>query len=179
MSDPVRNEEIKHSNEPQIDWFIFSMGTLLLLAVVIPIVFAPQWSENIIALAFSFITVQFGAWYVVAATGIFIFLVFIAVSKKGGLKLGPADGEPEYSKFSWASMLFCTGIGASLVYWGATEWTFYYDAPPFSVEPRSDEAILWASSYGMYHWGPLAWALYCLPTVAFCLSYHHKGAPIL
>lgn len=76
-------------------------------------------------------------------------------------------------------MLFCTGIGASLLYWGATEWTFYYDAPPFSVQPRTDEAILWASSYDMYHWGPLAWAFYCLLTVAFCLSYHYKGAPIL
>ncbi len=174
--DKIESEDV---NTPRIDWFIFGGGTLLLLAVVIPILVAPQWSERRIAGAFRFITEEVGIFYIIAACTIFVYLLAIALGEKGRLVLGPPGVKPAYSRFSWVAMLFCTGIGASLVYWGATEWTFYYDNPPFSVEPRSDAAILWASSYGMFHWGPLAWALYCLPTVAFCLSYHYKGTPIL
>ena len=49
--------------------------------------------------------------------------------------------EPEYSEFSWISMLFCAGIGASLLYWSATEWVFYYTSPPFGLTSRSDDAL--------------------------------------
>jgi BCCT family betaine/carnitine transporter len=170
---------VADTNTPRIDWFIFAGGSLLLLAVVIPIIVAPQWSELQIAEAFGYITEEMGIFYIIAACTILVYLLVIAFGKNGGLVLGPPGVEPAYSKFSWVAMLFCTGIGASLVYWGATEWTFYYDGPPFSIEPRSDEAVLWASSYGMFHWGPLAWAMYCLPTVAFCVSYHIKETPIL
>ncbi len=74
--------------------------------------------------------------------------------------LGPDGVAPSHSKFSWAAMLFFTGIGCSLIYWGAAEWAFHYVSPPFGVEPRSEEAVLWASSYGMFHWGLQPWLLY-------------------
>ncbi len=31
-------------------------------------------------------------------------------------------------------MLFCVGIGASILYWSMIEWAYYYQAPPFQVE---------------------------------------------
>lgn len=164
---------------PRIDWFIFFAGSFLLAMVVVPIVVEPEWSATMIDFAFGFITTDVGIWYVITACVIFFFLIGLAISSKGRIILGPPGEEPAYSRFAWVAMLFCTGIGAALVYWGATEWTFYYQAPPFSVEPRSNEAIIWASTYGIFHWGPFAWALYCLPTVAFCISYHYRNAPIL
>ena len=167
------------SNGSQIDWFIFFVGTALLVAVVVPIVVAPEWSFGVIQTAFRFLTNQFGVFYVIAACLTIVFLLWISISKYGGIVLGPEGTKPEYSKFSWAAMLFCTGIGGSLIYWGAAEWVFYYIEPPYGVEPKSAEAILWASSYGMYNWGPVAWALYCLPTIAFCCSYHIRQIPVL
>ena len=167
------------SNGSQIDWFIFFVGTALLAAVVIPIVVAPEWSFGVINAAFKFITNEFGVYYVWAACIIFLFLLWLSVSRFGGVVLGPAGTEATYSKFSWAAMLFCTGIGSALIYWGAAEWAFYIGNPPYGVEARSDEAILWAATYGMFHWGPVAWALYCLPTIAFCCSYHIRDIPVL
>ncbi len=167
------------SNGSQIDWFIFLAGTALLTAVVIPIVVAPEWSFRIINVSFQFITREFGVYYVWAACIIFVFLLWLSISKYGGIVLGPEGTEPAYSKFSWAAMLFCTGIGASLIYWGASEWALYIGDPPYGIEANSDEAIMWASTYGMFHWGPLAWGLYCLPTIAFCCSYHIREIPVL
>ena len=168
-----------NNEKPQIDWFIFVAGTALLLTIVIPITLKPEWSFGVVNAAFSFLTQHLGVYYVIAACLTFVFLLWIAFSDLGGIVLGPADLAPTHSKFSWGAMLFCTGIGASLIYWGATEWAFYYIEPPFGVEPKSDEAISWASSYGIFHWGPIAWTLYCLPTVAFCCSYHIQKIPVL
>jgi len=167
------------SNGSQIDWFIFIFGTALLAAVVIPIVVAPEWSFGIINISFQYITNVFGVYYVWAACIVFVFLVWLSISRFGGIVLGPEGTKAAYSKFSWAAMLFCTGIGSALIYWGAAEWAFYIGDPPYGVEPNSSEAILWASTYGMFHWGPVAWALYCLPTIAFCCSYHIRNIPIL
>ncbi len=165
--------------KPQIDWFIFIGGTLVLLAAVVPIAVAPEWSIKIVAAAFSFLTQQFGVYYIVAACAILVFLLWVAINDFGGTILGPTGVAPSHSRFSWAAMLFCTGIGSSLIYWGAAEWAFYYTKPPFGVAPESDVAMLWASSYGMFHWGPVGWSLYCLPTIAFCCSYHIRNIPVL
>lgn len=167
------------SNGSQIDWFIFIVGSALLAAVVIPIVVVPDWSFSVINTAFQFITNELGVYYVWAACLIFVFLVWLSISRFGGIVLGPEGTEAAYSKFSWAAMLFCTGIGSSLIYWGAAEWAFYIGEPPYGVTPNSDEAILWASTYGIFHWGPIAWGLYCLPTIAFCCSYHIRNIPVL
>ena len=51
----------------------------------------------------------------------------------------------------------------------AIEWAYYVQAPPFGAEPFSDKAYDWAASYGLHHWGFVAWALYSLPTLA--ISY--------
>lgn len=164
---------------PSTDWFIFIAGSALLLSVVLTIVISPEWSADVINIARAYLTGEFGVWYILGTCIVFVFLVVLALSEKGRIILGPADEPPTYSRFSWVAMLFCTGIGASLIYWGATEWVFYYDDPPFQITPGSDDAIIWAATYGMFHWGPFAWALYCLPTVAFCISYHYKNAPVL
>ena len=115
-----------------------------MLAAVVPIVVAPEWSFKMVNAAFSFLTQQFGIYYIIAACTIVVFLLWISISNFGGTVLGLDGVAPSHSKFSWAAMLFCTGIGSSVIYWGAAEWAFYYNAPPFGVVPRSDEAMLWA-----------------------------------
>jgi len=104
-----------------------------------------------------------------------LFLLILAVSKYGNLVMGNEDEEPEYGLFGWSSMLFCSGIGASLVLWGTTEWVYYYLDPPFNADPKSIEAIAWATSYGLFHWGITGWALYCLPAVAMAYAYHVRN----
>jgi BCCT family betaine/carnitine transporter len=98
----------------------------------------------------------------VAAIG---FLAWLAASRYGRTKLGEADESPEFGTFSWVAMLFCAGVGAGLMFWCVTEWSYYYVSPPFGAEPRTPDAAEWASTYGLFHWGFTAWAFYCLPAV--------------
>lgn len=167
----------KPTGRVEIDGLIFSLGSLILLSVIVPILWAPDETTTFIGQLFDFLTNELGILYVILAIFVTVFLLAIALGRFGSIRLG--DAEPVHSNFSWAAMLFCAGIGASLLYWGAAEWVFYYTAPPFGVEPRSAEAIGWATSYGIFHWGPVGWAFYCLPTVALGLSYHRARIPVL
>ncbi|MFP5303897.1 BCCT family transporter, partial [Cobetia sp. SIMBA_158] len=47
-----------------------------------------------------------------------MFVIYIVISDIGKIKLGRPEETPEFSDSSWASMLFCGGIGASILYWG-------------------------------------------------------------
>ncbi|MFP6807878.1 MAG: BCCT family transporter [Pseudomonadales bacterium] len=170
--------EPKESTPHQIDWFIFSVGCGLLIAIVVPIILAPEASFTVIDSVFTFLTQRLGVLYILSAIIVLTFLLWIALSRHGNIVLGDI-AEPEHGTFSWAAMLFCAGIGASLIYWGSAEWVFYYVAPPFGIEPKSAESVLWASSYGMFHWGPIGWAFYCLPAVALGCSYHVQKIPSL
>ncbi len=156
-----------------IDWFILLTGSGLLLVVVLSIIVFPETSDAVISRSVGFLTRQLGVVYVFAAISVFLLLLGIAFSRYGAVHLG--DGDPVYSTFSWTAMMFCAGIGASLIYLSAIEWVYYFEAPPFGIEAGSDESIGWAASYGIFHWGPIGWAFYCLPAVAIACSYYIKG----
>ena len=88
------------TDDVRIDWFIFTVGSLLLLMVVIPIVIAPELSEKMVASAFTFVTGQIGVWYVISGFGIFIYLMSLTISQKGRIVLGPPGVTADYSNFS-------------------------------------------------------------------------------
>ena len=150
----------------------------MLLATILPIVFMPAQSADWVNRSFEFVTQGFGILYIITAVFATVFLIWIALGRYGSIVFG-SGAKPAYGRFAWASMLFCTGIGGSLIYWGGAEWVYYYVDPPFGIAARSDEAVYWAASYGLFHWGPVGWAIYCLPAVALGCSYHIEGLPSL
>ena len=140
-----------HQSDPaKPDWLIFGLSAGLLALVIFPVVLLPEASQSVINSTFALITQELGVIYIILTAGIIGLLLYVALCPWGNIRLGRETAR--YSKFSWISMLFCCGIGGSVIYWGATEWVFYYTAPPFEAAARSNEATVWAASYGMFHW---------------------------
>lgn len=162
-----------------IDWLTFIGAFLLLMAVTLPLVFFPESGRVIVGLANEYMTTNFGILYLAMGLGAFFFLIFVAFSKNGHIKLGEEGEEPEFNTFSWAAMLFAAGIGSSILYWSVIEWVYYYQGPPFGLEPESPEAIPWATAYGMFHWGPIAWAIYTLPALPIAYFYYVRKKSVL
>jgi len=133
-------------------------------------------TNDLLEKAYELVASNLGVAYLAMGLLTLLFLLILAMSKYGNIKLGREDEKPEYGNFGWASMLFCSGIGASLVLYGTTEWVDYYLKPPFGAEPKSSEAIVWASTYGMFHWGIIGWAIYCFPGVAIGYSYYVRNS---
>ena len=162
-----------------VDWFIFITSALLILGVCVPLAMYPEGGKAVLDAGFNYVTQELGVIYVVLAGAALVVLLVLAFGRHGETRLGPPDSKPEFSTFSWAAMLFCGGIGTSVVYWGTIEWAYYYQAPPFGVAAESSQALAWATAYPLFHWGFTGWALYCLPGVAIAYAYHVAGAPTL
>ena len=64
----------------EVDWFIFGVGCLILLAIIVPLVVAPQWSGDMINATFDKVTSELGVFYVIAAIATLGFLLWIAIS---------------------------------------------------------------------------------------------------
>jgi len=152
------------------------LTVLVTLLILIPMFIAPMATNKFLNQAYEIVASNLGVVYLAMGLLTLLFLLILAMSRYGNIKLGKEDEKPEYGNFGWASMLFCCGIGASLVLYGTTEWVDYYLKPPFGAEPKSIEAIAWASTYGMFHWGIIGWAIYCFPGVAIGYSYYVRNS---
>ena len=71
---------------------------------------------------------------------------------------------------SWCSMLFAAGIGATLLYWSTVEWIEYFNILSNDPKLDNDKVMQYSRTYPIFHWGPTAWAIYCLPVIAFGLA---------
>ena len=162
-----------------IDKPTFFGAVFLLVAVVVPLALFPAEGAYWIAIAKTFMTDTMGVLYLALGLAAVMFMTYVIFSDIGQIKLGDPDEKPEYGTASWAAMLFCGGIGASILYWGTIEWAYYYQAPPFQLEPGSEEAIQWAATYGIFHWGPVAWCIYMIPALPIAYFFHVRKNPVL
>jgi BCCT family betaine/carnitine transporter len=144
----------------------------IIAAAGIFLLVSPETAAPMLQSLYDYIAIEFGIFYLLASVAAISFLVWLAASRFGHVRLGDSDGEPEFATLSWIAMLFCAGVGAGLMYWCVVEWAFYFESPPFGAEPRSTEAAEWGSTYGMFHWGFTAWAFYCLPALAIAYPYY-------
>ncbi len=153
------------------------LGALsIILAACIPLIMAPDEGERVINILFKFVTVEMGWLYMLAGMGSFILLMWFAFGPFSHKRLGD---KIEYSTFSWIGMLFCAGVGAGIMFGGSIDWA-YYAAYPMHGEPAgSPRALEWGTAYGMFHWGPICWAIYATLAVPIGYSYYVKRIPIL
>ncbi len=165
--------------EPKIDRAVFSLAVLVVLVVCLPLGLMPGKAGPVLLSVYDWIASNLGVFYQWFAIAVIGFLGWLAFGRYGNVRLGDPDDRPEFSTFSWVGMLFCAGVGAGLLYWAAIEWVAYYEKPPYGVEPRSTEAVEWATAYGLFHWGLTAWCLYALPTIAIAYPYYVKKVPFL
>lgn len=176
---PMGPHKPEEKPDTRLDKFIFFGVIILMLGVTVPLILFPQQGADWVAAAKTFITDTFGVFYLALGVVAVIFVIFISFSDIGSIKLGRPEDEMEFKTASWAAMIFCGGIGASILYWGIIEWAYYYQGPPFDIAPGSPDAIRWASTYGIFHWGPVAWSIYLIPAIPIAYFAHVRNSPQL
>jgi len=118
-------------------------------------------------------------WYYIGIVAMFLFFcIWLAFSRYGNLRLGDDDSRPEYSNFSWFSMLFSAGMGIGLVFWSIAEPIYHFQSNPFITEGLTPEAAQVAMRLTFFHWGLHPWAIYVV--VGLSLSYfsYRKKLPL-
>ena len=121
-------------------------------------------------------------WFYVSGVTIFLlFLVFIAISRFGRLRLGEDDSKPQHSNMSWFAMLFAAGIGTILLFWAVAEPAYHFAEPPRGesqgVQPESFEAAAEAMGFTLYHFALHTWTIFALPGLAFAYFIYKRNLP--
>jgi len=157
-----------------IDFQIFWSAFAVVLAIIAFLFFAGERAAGVMQAAFDFSTNQLGSLYIWFALFCFGVELYLAFCKYGRVRFGGPDARPEFKRSSWIAMFFCAGMGTALLAWASKEWSYYYTAPPFDVEPMSLEASRWAAAYGIFHWGPFGWVIYSISAFPIGYAFYNR-----
>ncbi len=168
----------RHLGLSAIPQIFFTAAGLAVLFVAFAIPFREAFAAFFGVLADATV-MYFGWFYVLSVTGLLIFLVWVALSRYGSIRLGP-DGEgPEYPTATWFAMLFAAGIGTILMFWGVAEPISHFASPPLNdVEPGSAAAAELAMDIALYHFGLHTWTIFTLPALAIGYFTYRQGLPM-
>jgi BCCT family betaine/carnitine transporter len=158
----------------RIDKSVFWPATIITLVFGALFYLYPKGSDSVLKKIHAYTTHQLGWFFLLFTVAMFVVCIYWAFSKMGNIVLGGKDEKPSWPTWQWLGMIFTSGTGGSLLYLGAVEWIWITAAPPFGVTPNSPEAMRWASTYGMFHWGPSAWAFYIAAAVPIGYFYYAK-----
>lgn len=124
----------------------------------------------------AWLTGHFGWLFVLTSAFFVLFSGYLAISRYGNIKLGPDDSHPEFSTFSWVSMMFATGMGIGLIFWGVAEPLTHLNSPPLgTAKPGSGRAAQVSMEYTYFHWGFHPWAMYAVIGLAIGYFAYRKG----
>src|SRR5690606_4589920 len=85
---------------------VFFTSAAVILLIVLFGALVPETAERTFTAVQNWIVGTFGWLYVLAAAIFLIFVIYLAISSHGDVKLGPDDSEPDFSYISWFAMLF-------------------------------------------------------------------------
>lgn len=142
---------------------LLTLGCLLLYCGLMP-----RRADALFSGAQAWVVGNLDWFYTVSVTVFLVFLVLLASSRFGDIRLGPDDAEPEFSFLSWTAMLFAAGMGIGLMYFGVGEPLQHYLKPP-TEEGSTPAAAREALQSTFFHWGFHAWAIY--GTMGLVLAY--------
>ena len=148
---------------------VISITILLSLVLSIFVLISPEYSSQVLKNIYNYLSNMFEGFFMYGSFALLIFLLVLALSKFGSFKV-KLSNKPSYSMFSWSSMLFAGGIGATLLYWSTVEWIEYYNILKNDTTLSDKDLMLYSRTYPLFHWGFSAWAIYCLPAVAFGIA---------
>ncbi|MGJ8627862.1 MAG: BCCT family transporter [Sulfitobacter sp.] len=126
---------------------------------------------------------NFAAWYIwVVAFFVIVSLGLALWPAAGKLKLG-AEGEvPEFSNFSWFSMMFGAGIGVGMLTWAVAEPVAHFQNNPSVIQGLTTaggaDNIRTAYVWSFLHWGAGAWACYAIIGLALAFFAYRRGLPL-
>lgn len=155
----------------EIDLPIVTFPVAIVLALFFFFMFLPEDSTIVLNNIRGFLGNELGSYYLVLGLGILILTLIIAFSKYGKIKLGKTD-KPEFSNFKWGAMVFTSTLAADILFYSMSEWAMYANESHITDMGSIQD---WASTFPLFHWGPIAWGIYIVLAVAFGFMIHIRG----
>ena len=165
LIDSLKNPTTEHRyfKRMGLDRWVFGIAAVLAVAFVAWGFISPAGLGAVADVLLAGTMNRFGWMFVIAAAFFTIFVVIVAVSRFGRIPLGKDDEQPQFRTSSWIAMMFATGMGIGLVFYGVGEPLFFYmSPPPGTVDGSSTEAMGVAMGQTLFHWTLFPWAMYAI-----------------
>lgn len=162
---------------PKVNWPVFIISAAGVLAVVLWAAIGREHAADALASVTGWISTNLGWFYILTSTIVVGFVIWVAMSRAGKIRLGPDHSRPQFSLFSWAAMLFAAGIGVDLMFFSVAEPVTQYLAPPEltpETQAAAEKAVVWA----LFHYGVTGWAMYALMGMAFGYYAYRLNMPL-
>ncbi|WP_417777527.1 BCCT family transporter [Stutzerimonas xanthomarina] len=156
---------------------VFIPAVVVTLLLVIGTISNPELAGEVFSSTLAFITTNFGWFYMLSVAFFLVFIVGIAMTPWGSIKLGPDHAEPQYSFPAWFAMLFSAGYGIALLFFGVAEPVLHYASPPAGAAETVDSAKQ-AMQIAFFHWGFHIWAIYGLTGLVLAYFSFRHGLPL-
>ncbi|PHO00800.1 choline transporter, partial [Rhodobacteraceae bacterium 4F10] len=154
----------------------FTSSIVIILSVALTLLFKER-AQSYFDTAQNFIANKTG-WLFIISVNIFVtFMLYLAFSKYGSLRIGGAKAKPEFSTTSWFSMLFSAGMGIGLLFWSIAEPVYHFSSPPLA-DPNTAAAAKEAMNVTFLHWGLHAWGIYALVGLSLAYFTYSRGLPL-
>lgn len=158
-----------NSEKRKVEWLTMLIPFAIVIALMTVFMITPDLSKSVVDTMRSFLGDTIGIYYPFLAITSLVCALYVALKPKyGNIKLGSVD-KPIYSNFQWGTMIFTSTMAADILFYSLIEWALY-GAEPHLAEMGSMQ--MWAPTFTLFHWGPLAWGFYVILAVCFGFMMH-------
>jgi choline/glycine/proline betaine transport protein len=154
------------------------VGALILWAIAFP-----DQAASVLGALNNIILATFSYWYVYVMAFFVILCFALALWPAAGkMRLGHDEDRPEFSNFSWFSMMFGAGIGIGMLTFATAEPMYHFAKNPSTImgltEGSSAGNVRDAYIWSFTHWGLAAWASYAIVGLALGYFSYRRGLPL-
>jgi glycine betaine transporter len=171
---------VERPSESRIDPTVFYISLVVVLAFV---AWGVLFTDNIATVTgaiLAYVMTNFGWVFILSTLGFLIFMLYLAFSRYGSIRLGRDDERPEFRTVSWIAMMFSAGMGIGLMFFGVAEPMYHFGAPPHGLaEANTPGAAETAMQFTYFHWAFHPWAIYAVVALAIAYFTFRRGAPNL
>ncbi|MBU2994728.1 BCCT family transporter [Octadecabacter sp. 1_MG-2023] len=154
----------------------------LMVALVLWALFWPVTAGNTLDSWNWSLLLGFNTFYIISVGAFAFFLIILAILPIGKKKLGAPGEAPEFSNFSWFSMMFGAGLGVGLMVFATAEPLGLWGSNPLTVSgevtANSPEAVQSAYRYTFLHYGLHAWAIYVVTGLSLAYYAYTRDMPL-
>jgi len=156
---------------------VFLPAVIVIFLLVVGTISNPELADDLFSSTLAYVTVNFGWFYMLSVAFFLVFIVGLAMTRWGNIKLGPDHADPQYSFPAWFAMLFSAGYGIALLFFGVAEPVLHFAAPPQGA-PETVDAAKQAMQIAFFHWGFHIWAIYGLVGLVLAYFAYRHGLPL-
>lgn len=160
-----------------ISWGVLLISSVVILAFSIWAIAVPDEARMGMKATVDWIASNLGWYYVLTMALVIGFVVWVAFSKEGSVRLGPDHSRPQYKLTTWVAMLFAAGVGIDMLFYSVTGPVVQYLHPPAgegSTAAAMQDAVVWT----MFHYGIAGWSMYALLGMAMGYFAYRWNMPL-